>query len=154
GANTAHSHDHRALADPNELAHRSLAAQKTVVADADMTTDHGIIGEGNVAADFAIMGHVGTGHEKATIADFGHAAVVLGARVEGYALPDSAVSPDRTPARPAAILDRLRRRAERGEWVDDCARPDGGVTGDMDVGHEAAPLAHHDVRADDAVWTN
>src|SRR5215470_13156998 len=31
GANAAHSYDHCALPDPNELTHRSLAAQKTVV---------------------------------------------------------------------------------------------------------------------------
>src|SRR6266481_3963537 len=48
GANAAHSHDHRALPDPNELPNGSLAAEKTVVADADVAADHGIIGEGNV----------------------------------------------------------------------------------------------------------
>ncbi len=100
------------------------------------------------------MGHMGTGHEKTTVADFGHAAIVLGAGVNGYVLANIAVRPDRKPGRSAPILDRLRRRAERGEGIDDGARPDGGVAGDVNVGNQPAPLAHHHVLPDDAVWTN
>src|SRR5258708_16033370 len=107
-----------------------------------MAADHGIIGKGNVAADFAIMGHVGTGHEKTTLADFGHAAIVLGAGVNGYVLADIAVRPDRKPGRPAAILDRLWRRAQRGEGINDGARPHGRVTGYLDMGNQPAPPPH------------
>src|SRR5262249_30242543 len=74
--------------------------------------------------------------------------------VDGDVLADIAVHSDRKPGWLASILDRLRRRAERGEGIDDGARSDDGVAGDVDMGNEAAPLAHHHVLPDDAIWTN
>ena len=52
------------------------------------------------------------------------------------------------PRRPAAILHRLRRRAERGERINDRARADRGMTGDMHMRDEPAAVADLDMRAD------
>ena len=67
---------------------------------------------------------------------------------------DVAVGADHEPGRAAAILDRLRRRAERGERIDHGARADGGVAGDVDVGDQPAAVADRHVRADDAIGTD
>ena len=48
----------------------------------------------------------------------------------------------------AAVLHRLRRRAERGERINHGARADRGVAGDMHVRDQPAAVADHDVRTD------
>ena len=55
---------------------------------------------------------------------------------------------------PAVIVHRLRRRAERGERIDDGAFADGGRAGDMDVGEEAHPAPDLDLRPDQAIGSD
>src|SRR6185503_18372718 len=91
------------------------------------------------------------GHEESAVADLGDPAAVLGADIHRHALADIAVGAHHQPGRAAAKSHRLRRRTERGERIDDGARADGGVAGDVDMGDKPATVRDHDVAADDAI---
>ena len=82
------------------------------------------------------------------------AAAVLGAGVHGDVFANVAVGADHEPRRPAAIAERLRRRTERGERMDDGARADRRVAGDVDMGDQPTAVAEHDMRADGAIRTD
>ena len=116
GAHAAQAHDHRALADTHELAHRHAAAEHHVVADADVAAEHRAVGDDDAIADTAIVTDMRVDHEEATVADLGEAAVLLGADIGGHALADIAVGADREPGRsaadtsPIAAACRARRR--------------------------------------------
>ena len=118
-----HARHHHAFADAHELMDRDVAAEKRVIADANVTAEHHVVGKRHVVADVAIMPDMGSDHEEAAIADAGHAAAVLGPGIHGDALAQLAARPDHQPRRAAAIVHRLRRRAQRGERIDDaCLR--------------------------------
>jgi len=64
------------------------------------------------------MADVSADHDEAAVADAGDATAVFGADVHGDALAQLAVRADDQFGRTAAIMHRLRRRAERGERID------------------------------------
>src|SRR4029453_8521954 len=66
-------------------------------------------------------------------------------------LADIAVGADLESRRSAAILYRLRRRAERSEWIDLGAWADCGVAASRQMGEEGAVPADGDVRTDHAI---
>src|SRR5207248_9710305 len=45
GSHTAHSADHGALADSNELMHRGISAKETEIIHSNMATQHGVVGK-------------------------------------------------------------------------------------------------------------
>src|SRR5437016_5341542 len=94
------------------------------------------------------------GHQEAIITDTRDAATVLGPGVDRHALADLAARANGEPRRPAAIMYRLRRRAERGERVDHCAGTDCRMARDMHMGDELAGIPDRDIRADDAIGTD
>src|SRR5689334_25289283 len=94
---------------------------------------------------------MGADHEPAAVSDFGDAAIVLGPGIHRHAFADLAIGADHQPRGTAAILDRLRRRAEGSEWINHGARADGGVTGDMNMRQQLAIITNFDVGTDDAV---
>jgi hypothetical protein len=55
-----HSRHHDAFADAHELMDGDVAAEECVIADADMTAKHDIIGKGHVVADLAIVSDMRT----------------------------------------------------------------------------------------------
>ena len=81
----------------------------------------------------------------------GDAAIVLGPGIHRDAFADLAIGADHQPRRTATVLDRLRRRAERSEWINHGARADRGVTGHMNVRQQLATITNFDMRADDAI---
>src|SRR5262245_32418636 len=100
------------------------------------------------------MADVGADHEPAAVADLGDAAIVLGPGIHRHAFADLAVGADHQPRGAAAVFDRLRRGAERSEWIDHRARADRGVTGDMDMRQELATLTNFDMGTDDTIGTD
>src|SRR5262249_6874524 len=109
------------------------------------------VGQDHIVADVAVVADMGADHEKPAIADASGAAAVLGPKIHGHVLADIATGTDLEPGRSAAVLDRLRRRAERSERIDLGARTDRGVAGYVHMGTERAPLADGDVRTDHAI---
>ena len=67
---------------------------------------------------------MGADHKRAAFADAGHSAAIFGSRIHGNALAQLAARSDDELCRAAAIMDRLRRRAERGERINDGAFAD------------------------------
>ena len=148
---TAKAADHDALANADELMHRRIAAEKDIVADRDMASEHGIVGECHVVADFAIMPDMGSHHEKAARSDPRYAASAGGADIHRHAFAYLAARADDELGGFAAIMHRLRRRAERGEGINDRALADGGGAGDVDMADEAHAIFQLDMRADQTI---
>src|SRR5262249_61123019 len=76
---------------------------------------------------------------------------VLRTGIYGDTFADVAIGADHESGWTAAVLDGLRRSAERGEWVKHGARADRGVAGDVNVGQEPATVTDLNVGADDAI---
>src|SRR5262245_26372460 len=143
--------DHRTLADPHKLVDGGTPTENNPVPQCDVTTENRIVGQDNVVADVTVVADMRADHEEAAVAHACDAATVLGPQIHGDMLADIAVGADLESRRSAAILDRLRRRAERSERIDLAAWADCGVTGHMHMGDEGAVLANGDVRADHAI---
>ena len=154
GANAAQPDDHCALADAHELAHRHAAAEHDMIADRDVTAENSVVGEHHMVADLAIMRDMRADHEKTAVANFGDAAAVLGAGVHGDVFADIAIGADHQPGRPAAIAERLRRRTKRSKRMNDGARTDCGVAGEIDMRDQSATVADAHMRADSAIRTD
>ena len=116
-----------------------------------MTAKHGVVGKGHVVADIAIVPDMGADHKKAAIADARYSAAVFGAGIHGDAFAQLAARADDEPRRAAAIMHRLRRRAERRERINDGAFADRRNAGDMNMGDEADAGFELDLRTDDAI---
>ena len=65
-----------------------------------MTAEHGVVGEGHVVADLAIVSDMGADHEEAALADAGHAAAVFGPGIHGDAFAQLAARADQRAASP------------------------------------------------------
>ena len=124
GARAAQSDDHCAFADAHELAHRAPPPNTTLSPTLTWPASMTLLATDNIVADHAVVRHVRADHEEAAVADLGDAAAVLGPGIHRDALADVTVGADHEARRPAAILHRLRRRAERGKGIDHRARAD------------------------------
>src|SRR3974377_1054718 len=144
-ADTTQATQHRTFADAHDLPPRNAAAKQDVIADLDMTSEHGVIREHDLVADAAIVRDVRIDHEHATVADTRETAEILRPRVHRHVLADVAVCTDDELSGTAAISDRLRRRAQRGERRDLGTRPDAGVPGHVHMRHEPAAIADADI---------
>src|SRR5437588_11803749 len=145
---------HHTFADAHALKHGGVTAEEHVVPDFTVAADHRIVGEDHVIADMTIMPDMRTDHHETVVADRGDAAAVLGPGVDGNILADLAARADRQPRRSAAVVYRLRCRAERSERIDRRAWPDRSVAGDVHMRGELAPMADGDVRAYHAIRTD
>ena len=110
-AQAGHARDHRVRTDAGELVDRRQTANEHMIADGAMSAERGGIGEGHVMADLAVVGDMGIRHEEPAVAHFRYAAAVLGADVHRHALANLAIGANDKTSRPAAVFDRLRRRA-------------------------------------------
>ena len=124
-----------------------VAAEESVIADADMAAEHHVVGERHVVADRAIVSDMRSHHEEAAIADPGDAAAVFGSGIHGDGFAQVAARADDEPGRAAAIMHRLRRRAERGERIDDGALADRGHAGNVNMGEQPHAALQLDIAA-------
>ena len=67
-------------------------------------------------ADLAIVGDMGTYHEKAAVADPGDHAAAFGSGVNCHVFADRVVAPDDELRSFTAIFEVLRLEPDRGEW--------------------------------------
>jgi hypothetical protein len=153
-ANAADAADHHLRPDPGELMHRGQPAYENKIADLAVATERGRGRKDHVIADLAVMTDMATVHKISAIADAGNTAPTDGAGVHGHLLPDGAALADLKPGELAAIAQRLRRRAERNEWIDRAAIADHGLRRDMHMSDQLAVRADDGVGADDAVGTD
>src|SRR4051794_24257735 len=143
--------DHRTLADAHELVDGGMTAEEDMILHLDMTAEDRIVCKGDVVSYQAIMPDMGAGHEDAAIANGRDAAAFLGAGIHADASPDVAGASNDKAGRPATIACRLRRRTERGEWIDDGARADRRVPGQMHVSDKSRAFADDHMGAYDAI---
>src|SRR5258708_15427204 len=153
-ADAADAANHHLRPDPGELMHCGQPPYENKIADLAVATERGRGRKDHVIADLAVMTDMAEVHEISAIADAGNTASADGAGVHGHLLPDGAALTDLKPGEFAAITQRLRRRAERNEWIDRAAVADRGLRGDMHVSDQLAVRADNDVRACDAVGTD
>src|SRR5689334_12104779 len=104
--------DHGALSYPDKLAYGYGTAEYNMISNTHMAGKKHVVRKHHVAADLAIMCHMGTDHEKTPVTDFRYAATVLGAGIHRNVLTDIAIGAHHQPGRPATIADRLWRRAK------------------------------------------
>ena len=104
GADPCHSANHGALTDAVVLMNGGQSADKCVIANRNMAAKHDVVGEGHGIANVAIMPDVTTYHDKAALADAGHAAAVFGAGIHCDVLAHLAARPERQARRAAAIM--------------------------------------------------
>ena len=111
--------------------HRRQAADEDKIADLAMAAQRRRGREDDVVADLAVMTDMAAIHEISAVADPGNAAAGDRAGVHRHLLADGAALADLEPGQFAAIAQRLRRRAQRGEGIDRAAVADRGLRRDM-----------------------
>ena len=116
-----------------------------------MAAEHGVVGEGHVVADVAIMCDMGGHHEETARTDPRYTASAWGADIHRHAFAELTLRADDKLGGLAAIMHRLRRRAERSEGIDDGALADRGGAGDVDMSDEAHAVFQLDIRADQTI---
>jgi hypothetical protein len=153
-ADAADAADHHLGPDPGELMHRGQPAYKNKIADLAVATERSRGRKDHVIADLTVVTDMAAVHEISAITDAGNTASSDSAGVHCHLFPDGAAPADLKPGEFAAVAQRLRRRAERNEWIDGAAVADRGLRRDVHVRDQLAVRADDDVRTDDAVGTN
>ena len=134
---------------------RDMAAEKGIVADADVAAEHHVVGQ---ASRCCRPGNRGR-HATPTIRKQRSPTLVM---PPPASVPVFMVTPSRNSQRApmtswvatAAIVNRLRRRAERGKRINDGAFADRRHAGDVDVGDETHAGFELDLRPDQAIRTD
>src|SRR5262249_55293318 len=142
------------FADTCKLMNSGKSTKKNVIAKTHVTTQGRAVGEGYVVADMAIVTDMRIGHEEAALPNSGHTSALLGADVHGDAVADGAVCTDDQARVPPSVMHRLRRRAERCEWIDHAAGAYHGVAADMNVADQADGFADRHGGADHTIGTD
>jgi hypothetical protein len=127
---------------------RRVTADEGAAADADVTAEHCVVRKSDVIANIAVMPDVGTDHKEATFADPCDPSAGFSAYIHGNAFAYLAVCADSKSGRLAAIVNRLRRRAERGEWINDGPLADRRCAGDVNLPDEADAIFQLNVGTD------
>src|SRR5580765_6500536 len=154
GTHAAQANDHCSFTNADKLTNCHAATKHHVVTDRHVTTENRVIGKNDVVADLAVVPDMRAHHEDAPVANFRYATIVFGARAHGYVFTDVAFGADDQPRRSSPVAKRLRRRSKRCKRVNDRPRPYRGVTGQIDVSNQPAPVGNTHVRADRAIWTD
>src|SRR6516165_4080259 len=131
-----------------------MAAEKRVIADTDMAAEHDVIGESDVVADSAVVADMRADHERTAVADVGDAAALLGSGIHGYAFAQLATRADHELGFAAAVADRLRRRSERGERINNGLLANRSRAGDVDMPDQPYAALELDLRADQTIGSD
>src|SRR3954463_16810740 len=153
-AHAADAADHNLRTDAGELVHRGQTSDEDEITDLAVTAERGRRREDHVVADVAVMADMAAIHEIVAVADLCDAAACDRAGVHGHGLADGAARTDLELRQFATIAERLRRRAERGEWIDGAIVTDRGLRGNMHMSDQLAVAADHDMRTDDAIGSD
>src|SRR6476620_10305134 len=141
GTHAAQADNHRALTDADKLT-ECVAAKNRVV------------GKNDMVSDLAIMPDMRTHHEKTAVTNFRNATIIFSARAHGYVFADVAIGTHNQTRRPSSVAERLRRRSKRCKRINDCPRSDHGMTSQIDVSNQAAPVSNTYVCANRAIRTD
>src|SRR6185503_12361036 len=125
-----------------------------MIADRHVAAENRVVGKNDVVSDRAVMPYMRTHHEKTAVTNFRNATIIFGAGAHGYVFADVAIGAHDQPRRPSSVAERLRWRSERRKWVNDRPWPDRGVTGQINVSNQAAPVTNTHVCANRAVRTD
>ena len=103
--------DKRICPDAHEVVYRAERAYLCPVANRDVTTEGGGIGQQDVIADQAVMSDVRVSHDKRVIANACDTAAFHGTAVDGYELANFVVITDFQARRFVRIAQILGRHA-------------------------------------------
>ena len=118
--------------------------------DVDVPGHERPVGDRDVVAERAVMGHVGGRHQEVVAAQSGHTVLLLGAAVDGHPLADRIVVTDLHPRRCAPIGKVLRRTADGDERAQRVELAEFDHPHQADVTEQLRPSADLYPRADDA----
>lgn len=107
-----------------------------------------------MVADVAVVRDVDVVHHQHVAADACQHPAAFGAAMDGGELADAVVIADFQARGLVAVLEVLRRGADRGELKDLVARPDRGVAFDDRIGADPRCGADADFGADDGSGTD
>ncbi|MNL50715.1 hypothetical protein D3C87_1737540 [compost metagenome] len=99
--------------------HGTAAAQDSAVLDGDMSSQHHIVRQDDMAAEATIMRHMRIGEEQVVIADNRLAAAIGAARIHRNAFAHDAARTDLERRFRAIVANCLRCTANNGHWMDD-----------------------------------
>ena len=137
--------------DAAELMHAGETAENCPVIDHHMTGQRGIVGEGYLVADLAIVRDMHVGHDPVVVANRGHAAILHRAQVKGAKLANGVAVADLQTGRFAGIFLVLRHFTQRAELEDAVVAPDTGMAPDHAMRSDDRVVTNLDVRTDDRI---
>ncbi len=86
--------------------------------DVDVSGQQRAVGDRDVIAKLAVVGHVGGGHQEVMAPDPGHAVFLLRAAIDRDPLADDVMVADLDPGGGPLVRDILGLAADDGERVD------------------------------------
>jgi hypothetical protein len=140
--------------DANKMVHRAKRAHRGPFFHDDMASQSCGVGEDNVVADHAVMGHVGVGHDQGVIADAGEASTLGGAAIDGDKFADGVIVADFKARRFAFVTQVLRGESDRRKRKKAIARANRCGPFDGDMRDEFATFAEFDICANCAIGPN
>jgi hypothetical protein len=129
-------------------------SDKNKIADLAMTAERRRGCKDHIVADLTIVTDMAAVHEVTAVADAGDAPARHGPGAHGGLFADDATLADLKPGEFAATAQRLRRGAERNEWIDRAAVADGGPPLDIHMRDQPAVGADNDIWPHHAVRTD
>ena len=121
------------------------AGKRGVIVDVDVSAQQRAVGDDDVVAQLAIVGHVAAGHEEVVVADAGDAVFLFRGAVDRDALADDVIVADDHLGFAAAVADVLRLAADDHAGIDVVALADGDVAHQGDAVFQPRAAADADL---------
>ncbi len=147
---SAQAADEAVAADRGVMVHGHGAGERGMIVDVHVPAQQRAVGDHDVVAQFAVVGHVAAGHEEVVVPDGGDAVFFFAAAIDRHAFADQVVIADRDLRVGAAVADVLRFAADDHAGINVVVLADGDVAHERDVVLQPRAAADPDIRPDDA----
>ena len=125
--------------------------KRSVIVNVNVSGQERVVGDNDVVAQLAVVGHVAAGHEKIMVADSGKAVLFFRGPVDGNALADDVMIADDHFGVAASIADVLRFAADHSAGINVIVTADGHMAHQGDAVFQFGSAADANVRPHNAV---